>query len=200
MRSPPRSSIVATGSFARLWSQAGFRAAAPTVATTSHASGGSAKYARTTRRGSPVFAPRVSSRSVGMPPAEPLLPRRNIRVMNPFPRRAIALGNRAPRVPALGTLTLTAPRYAGRVAGSGAWQAGELARAGEDRLEHRLGELAGERVLLARVVAAEQRVRADPCLRAVTEPRLRRRRRVPQRGEAPERRVPADRAQWEDHP
>ena len=47
------------------------------------------------------------------------------------------------------------------------------ARAREDGVHHRLGELAGERVLLAGVKAPDQRVRTDLRLRPVPEPRLR---------------------------
>src|SRR5205085_899184 len=46
---------------------------------------------------------------------------------------------------------------------------GERARAGHHRVEHRLGEPAGEGVLLAGVVAAEEGVRADPRLGEVAE-------------------------------
>ena len=45
-----------------------------------------------------------------------------------------------------------------------------LARPREHRVEHRLGQPAGERVLLADVVAAEQRVGPRPRRRAVAEP------------------------------
>ena len=51
--------------------------------------------------------------------------------------------------------------------------------AAEDRVEHRRRQPAGERVLLARVVRAEQRVRPDPRLGEMPEPRPRRDR-VPQ--------------------
>ena len=45
--------------------------------------------------------------------------------------------------------------------------------ASEDRVEHRRRQPAGERVLLARVVGAEQDVRSECSLRAVAEARLR---------------------------
>ena len=48
----------------------------------------------------------------------------------------------------------------------------QLAGAREHGIDHLLGELARERVLLARVKAAEERVRADRHLRAVAELRL----------------------------
>ena len=52
-------------------------------------------------------------------------------------------------------------------------EAGQLARAREDGVDHRLGQLAGEGVLLARVEAAEQDGRPPAArLGAVAEPRL----------------------------
>ena len=56
-----------------------------------------------------------------------------------------------------------------------------------------LGELAGERVLLRDVVAAEQRVGADLGLGAVAEARLRARRRMAERAQRAQRAVPGER-------
>ena len=73
----------------------------------------------------------------------------------------------------------------------------------QDLVEHRLGEPAGEGVLLARVVAS----RARPCtpprcdLRAVAEPRARpRQRRCRAADRQPERRLPGEGAQRDDGP
>src|SRR5262245_55583380 len=46
-------------------------------------------------------------------------------------------------------------------------------RATKHGVEHRLGELAGERVLLAHVVRADQQITPDTCLGGVAEHRLR---------------------------
>src|SRR4051794_1072720 len=79
-------------------------------------------------------------------------------------------------------------------------QAGDRPGAREDGLQHRLGERSRERVLLARVVAGEQDIRPDRRLRSVAEPGLRPRRRMPERREAAQRRIPADGAKRDDHP
>jgi hypothetical protein len=47
---------------------------------------------------------------------------------------------------------------------------GDFPGAGEDRVKHGLGEPAGKRVLLTRVVAAKEYVRPDVGLGSVTEP------------------------------
>src|SRR5512140_1052028 len=69
----------------------------------------------------------------------------------------------------------------------------------EDGLEHRLREAAGERVLLARVVRAQQRVPADRRLSAVGEPRLGAGRLVAERRQGLERGLPADGTERDDH-
>ena len=61
-------------------------------------------------------------------------------------------------------------------------------------------EPAGERVLLARVVRADEGVWADPDLGAMREPGLRARRRVAEGGERLERGIPADGAERDDDP
>src|SRR6476646_7944454 len=70
----------------------------------------------------------------------------------------------------------------------------------EDGPEHRLGEPARERVLLARVVRADHRVAGDARRRAVPEPRTRPCVLAGQRGNGPERRLPGDRAEGDEHP
>src|ERR671923_1738924 len=65
----------------------------------------------------------------------------------------------------------------------------------EHRVEHVLGQHAGEGVLLAGVVGGNQPVRADRDFRTVGEPRTGARRRMPGRREGPERRVPGERAE-----
>ena len=89
-------------------------------------------------------------------------------VVGSRPRR----GPRPPRARALRPLT-------GRTSLAGVYSAhsgtfgGQSAGPGEDRVEHRLRQLARERVLLARVERADERVGADRRLRRVAEPRLR---------------------------
>ena len=61
-------------------------------------------------------------------------------------------------------------------------------------------EPAGERVLLARVVRADETVAADRGLRAVPEAWLWPRRRVPAGGQRPERGIPGERAEREHDP
>src|ERR1700761_259365 len=64
--------------------------------------------------------------------------------------------------PAAGTDSMAiAPRYCLR--------AGQLDRALQHRVDHRAGQLAGERVLLGGVVTAQQHPVADPCLGTVAE-------------------------------
>src|SRR6187549_2838316 len=75
----------------------------------------------------------------------------------------------------------------------------EIAGAGEHGVEHRLGEPAGEGVLLARVVAAEHGERTDADLEAVGEPRPRPRERVPARGEDAPRVLVREAAEHDDH-
>jgi putative Mg2+ transporter-C (MgtC) family protein len=73
----------------------------------------------------------------------------------------------------------------------------ELARPRPHAVEHRRCELAGERVLLARMEAAEHRVRADRRLGEVGEARPRPRA-VAEPGEGAERAVPRERAEADD--
>src|SRR3954471_24514132 len=72
---------------------------------------------------------------------------------------------------------------------------GPLARALEHGVEHRRGELARERVLLAGVEAAEQ----PPVLRAVAEAWPRARRRPVRERRDAQRRLPRERAEADDH-
>src|SRR5579875_2332545 len=73
-------------------------------------------------------------------------------------------------------------------------------RPGEHRVEHLAGEPAGECVLLAGVVAADQDVAADLKLGAVGEAGPGAGDRRPPGGQRPQRRVPGEAAQAEDHP
>src|SRR5215203_4277635 len=132
---------------------------------------------------------------VGVPRTDRPAPRRNSHAKMPLPRRFMNRGNGAPLVPVGGTRTDMGPPYA-----SCGREARELAGASEDVPEHRLGQDPGEGVLLARVVAAEQDVRADVRLRGVGEARLGPRDLVPASGDGLERGIPADRAEGEDHP
>src|SRR5882757_9838668 len=76
---------------------------------------------------------------------------------------------------------------------------GELLRAGEDGVGHRLGELAGEGVLLARVEAAEQGPAAAQLrLGAVAEARLWARGGDADRPRRAQEPVPAERAERDD--
>src|SRR5437588_4602410 len=73
------------------------------------------------------------------------------------------------------------------------------AAATEHVVEHGRGELPGERVLLAGMEASEDPVGADRCFHAVAEPWLRPRGGVAEGGDPPERPVPRERAQRNDH-
>src|ERR1700733_10278430 len=70
----------------------------------------------------------------------------------------------------------------------------------EDSIVHRLGQLAGERVLLAGGKAAEQREPAELRLGSVAEARPRARHRFAAQGERAQRGIPGERAQADDHP
>src|SRR5262245_7317703 len=105
-------------------------------------------------------------------------------------------------------VTLVAPcnrppplRPSGRdCAGSGLGRSipGDRDGALEDGVEHRAGEAAREGVLLAHVIAAEERPVGDECLRAVAEPGSRARHRRPEGRERPERGRPGERAEGDD--
>ena len=105
---------------------------------------------------------------------------------------------------------LRAPRR-GTWSGSRPWLAGRLTSLSRSRArrpgprtsaEHRPRQLAGERVLLARVVRADEHVRPDPRLRPVAEPRPWPRHRLlaGHRRDRPQRRLPAVGAERHEHP
>src|SRR5919109_1018434 len=75
----------------------------------------------------------------------------------------------------------------------------QLARAHEDLVEHLLGQLAGEGVLLAGVVRAQQGVRPDLGLSPVSEAGPRPREPMAQRARRPQSPVPGERAQGDQH-
>src|SRR5438270_13367812 len=77
-------------------------------------------------------------------------------------------------------------------------EAGAVSGQPQHSLEHGRRELAGERVLLARVEAAENRVGTDSRLGAVSESRLRPRA-MPVRGEREKRPVPGEGPEGDDH-
>jgi hypothetical protein len=70
----------------------------------------------------------------------------------------------------------------------------------EHLVEHRLGELPGERVLLRRVVAAEQHEASYPGIGPVSEAGLRPWNLLAERDEGPQRTIPGERAECDDHP
>src|SRR5262249_9028137 len=75
----------------------------------------------------------------------------------------------------------------------------QRARSIEDRVEHGWGELASERVLLARVEAPDQSVRSARRLRPVTEAWLGSWSIVAEGSDRAERAVPAEGAERDDH-
>src|SRR5436309_11846443 len=81
----------------------------------------------------------------------------------------------------------------------GAADVGKGASATEHLVEHRRGELPREGVLLARVEASEDPVGADRYFHPVAEPRPGPRDRVAQPVDRPERPVPRERTQGNDH-
>ena len=78
--------------------------------------------------------------------------------------------------------------------------AGALEGAGDRGVEHRLGQAAGEGVLLARVVAADQGPAADPGLGLVAEAGPRPRHLGAEPAQRPQRPVPGEGAEGEDRP
>src|SRR5262245_11914828 len=76
--------------------------------------------------------------------------------------------------------------------------AGQLTRSSQYRIEHRHGQSAGEGVLLAWVVAAEQRPAAGTGLRPVAELRPRPRQLAAQRPDRPQGAVPGEGAERDD--
>src|SRR4051794_36997110 len=82
----------------------------------------------------------------------------------------------------------------------GANLAGAAEGAGDRGIEHRLGQAAGEGVLLARVVAADQGPAADAGLGLMAEPRPRPRYVGAQPAQSPQRPVPGEGAEGEDGP
>src|SRR4051794_34518661 len=83
---------------------------------------------------------------------------------------------------------------------AGGFGSGELARPFEHRVQHRLRQLARERVLLRWVVRAEEREAPHPRLRTVGEARLRAWYALPELPRCPQRPVPRVGPEGDDHP